>query len=97
MKLTYLRRPYYVTMGPYLMAILLQFNSVLPPATTSPPERDEARGGESPPPPSLTLRDLQDATQLQEKEFMRNVNILLESKLVIADVSVSNGKFVRKK
>lgn len=58
-RLTYLKKPYFVTMGTFQMAILLCFN-----------ERDE-----------LTLKDIQEQTQLPEKELIKQIQSLCESKL----------------
>jgi len=59
-KVTYLKRPYFVTMGTFQMAILLCFNHSQ----------------------ELTVKDIQVHTQLQEKELIKQIQSLIESKLI---------------
>ncbi len=61
-RLTYLKKAYFVTMGTYQMAILLCFN-----------ERDQ-----------LKVKDIQEQTQLSGKELIKQIQSLIESKLVSA-------------
>lgn len=60
-RLTYLKKPYSVTMGTFQMACLLGFNQ----AST------------------LTIRELQEFSQLPEKELVKQVQSLLEAKLLL--------------
>ncbi len=59
--MTYLKRPYLVTMGTFQMAVVLSFNNS----------------------PSLTIKELQETTQIPEKELIKQVQSLLESKLIV--------------
>ena len=66
-RLTYLKKAYFVTMGNYQMAILLCFN-----------ERDQ-----------LKVKDIQEQTQLAGKELIKQIQSLIESKLVSAQQTAS--------
>ncbi len=65
LKMTYLKKPYFVTMGTFHMGVLLPFNNA----------------------ESLNLRDLLDSTQMPEKELVKQLQVLVEAKLVVASVS----------
>lgn len=67
-RLTYLKKPYSVTMGTFQMACLLGFNQ----AST------------------LSIRELQEFSQLPEKELVKQVQSLLEAKLLLIR-SCANG------
>lgn len=59
-RLTYLKRPYAITMGTFQMAILLCLNSQT----------------------SISVKELQESTQLPEKDLIKQVQSLLESKII---------------
>ena len=62
-RLTYLKRPYIITMGTFQMAILLCLN-----ATTT-----------------ITVKDLLESTQLPEKDLIKQVQSLLDSKIITSN------------
>ncbi len=59
-RLSYLKRPYAITMGTFQMAILLCLNSQT----------------------SISVKELQESTQLPEKDLIKQVQSLLEAKLI---------------
>ncbi|PVD30741.1 hypothetical protein C0Q70_10016 [Pomacea canaliculata] len=63
LKFNHLKKPYFVTMGSYNMAIMLQFNQA----------------------ESLTLQDISAATQLPEKELIRQMQALVEAKIIFTE------------
>jgi cullin 2 len=62
-RLTYLKRPYSITMSIFQMSILLCFNSSL----------------------SLNVKDIQETTQLPFKELIKQIQSLVDSKLINKD------------
>jgi len=64
--LTYLKRPYFVTMATYLLSIILPFNNSL----------------------SLSLKELMESSQLQRKDLLKQVQLLIDSKLINVDVCI---------
>lgn len=69
LKFNHLKKPYFVTMGSYNMAIMLQFNQA----------------------ESLTLQDISAATQLPEKELIRQMQALVEAKIIFTEVSIQGS------
>ena len=63
----YLKKPYFVSMGTFQMAVLLPYES-----------QD-----------TLTIKELQTTTQLPEKELVKQVQSLVEAKILLADVSMA--------
>ena len=61
LKLHYLAKPYYVTLGLYQMAILLQYNDC----------------------DNYTADELKERTKLEEKEWSRHVQPLLDNKIIL--------------
>ncbi|GAB6030467.1 Cullin-2 [Chamberlinius hualienensis] len=68
MKLSYLKKPYLVSMGTFQMAILLQFESTN----------------------TVSFRDIQESTQLNPEQLNRNLQSLVETKLL---TTASTGNF----
>ena len=64
LKFNYLKRPYIVNMGSYLMGVLLSFNSN----------------------PDQAFADLASSTGLPEKELLRLLTSLCETKILLAEV-----------
>ena len=64
LKLSYLKKPYFVTMGMFHMGILLAFNNAT----------------------SLPYKDLLESTQLPDKELTKQLQALLDTKLVSTEV-----------
>ncbi|ELT99573.1 hypothetical protein CAPTEDRAFT_175514 [Capitella teleta] len=67
LKLTYLKRPYIVTLGTFHMALLLPFNSSH----------------------SVSFRDLVDISRLPEKELLKQVQVLLDAKIIVSNESTA--------
>jgi len=73
-RLTYLKRPYVITMGTFQMAVLLCLNNTL----------------------SITIKELQESTQLPEKDLVKQVQSLLDAKILnLKSAEVDSGN-VRK-
>lgn len=72
-RLTYLKRPYIITMGTFQMAILLCLN-----ATTT-----------------ITVKDLLESTQLPEKDLIKQVQSLIDAKIItLIDPKGENTKVI---
>lgn len=65
LKLNYLKRPYFVTMGTFHMAIMLLFNQS----------------------EKLPFREILMNTEMPEKELMKQLQGLLETKMITTTVS----------
>jgi cullin 2 len=59
--LTYLKRPYVITMGTFQMAVLLCLNTTL----------------------VISVKELQESTQLPEKDLVKQVQSLLDAKILV--------------
>jgi len=61
LRFTYLKKPYFVTMGTFHMGILLPFNNS----------------------ESLSLKELLETTKLPEKELVKQLQSLIDVKIII--------------
>lgn len=68
LKFNHLKRPYFVTMGSFQMAILLLFNNS----------------------DIQTFHDIRENTNLPEKELIKQLQTLLDTKIVSTEVRVLN-------
>ena len=69
--MTYLKKPYFVTMGTFHMGILLPFNNT----------------------ETLSFRELFESTQLPERELVKQLQALVETKLITTEVTSRDNFF----
>ena len=65
LKISYLKKPYFVTMGTFHMGIILPFNNS----------------------DTLTFKELLETTKLAEKELVKQLQALVDTKLILTQVS----------